>query len=589
MLNEGLLYAPVYREKAKEAAKTPLACYPYATHPKGMRSSLDGLWDFSLIDAQGKTRYEGKINVPYAPEVPLSLVNLLPEPSDTMVYERKIFLPKAAQGLCPVVKFEGVDMYCEVYFDEVLVGTHEGAYVPFSVDLSKAATGKAFGILKVIVKDLQEKSSVSTGKQALSRGGIYYTTTSGIYQPVFLSFLPKERIKHVFVKPDLKKGGAWFKVNGTVSEGQATLEILGETFAVPLNAWTFVKPKAEWPVWDPSHPTLIPFKGRFGSDEWDDRFGYRSVETYQGPNGPVFSVNGKPVFLKAVLDQGYYWMGGLTPASEASLVKELKDLKSFGFNAVRVHMKTEITRFYDLCDEMGFLVIQDMPAGGATWANRVNLGLVRNGAEKDDRDYALFGREDEHGRKHFEKQMIEIIASLMNDPSVIMFTIFNEGWGEFDSARLYEKAKEYDNTRLYDTCSGWFHTQHSDVNSWHCYFFLHPKKDPQGKRPYFLSECGRVSYKVKGHYFGTGNFLGIFNVHSLAGVTKGYRKLFERHLIPLTLKDGLAGYVYTQVSDIEDELSGIWTYDRAVQKIETSAMVEENQKIDQAFEASLAK
>lgn len=582
-LNRGLLYPPKDRLPDFYPFTEDRGFNPFSGHDGPTPLDLCGRWDLALIAKSGSSRYSGPINVPYAPEVPLSKVNVLPDPSDTLVYTKDLVIPPYAKGFDAIVVFEGVDMYAEVYVDDILVTTHEGGYVPFEADLTPFVKDKDSFELKVVVRDPQENSVISTGKQGLKRGGPFFTTTTGIYKPVRLLFLPHEHVESIRLIPDLDNDGVYVAVHSTAPTGTAVgLLVGGEEFTVKTEEKTFLVLDRKTPVWSLANPRLIPVEAHLKDDVYKTRFGFREFKA--GPVGGKvgFLLNGEALVIKGLLDHCYYWQGGLTPRSSLSLRKELVAIKDMGFNTIKVHENTQAEFFYDLCDEIGLLVIQGMPSGGKTpypWQTR--LGLLRNGALRDDTAYRLFGREDLKGRIHFEKQALAIQDELVDHPSVIGYTIFNQGWGEFDSARLYKELKANDSSRIIDTCSGWYQTPFSDLVSLHACLLKRHKIAMDSKRPTVLSKSFGLPYPVKGHGLGNGRRT-VLKAPDRKAYAKAYWKFMKKEIGPLVL-EGLGGYVVWQLADVEDERNGLWTYDRKVLKLPKDYIRECNGLADMAL------
>lgn len=580
--NRGILYAPKLREKfAAEAVKLTLPGLFH--HPDASSIDLDGIWELEIYDRAGRIRFDGRVDVPYPVETPLSLVNILPEPSDTLVYYRDVYLPAYGADLHPIVRFMAVDMFCQVYADGILVGSHEGGYTPFEFDLAPAVGTARHFELKVVVRDMQDRSSISTGKQALKPSGIFYTTSTGLVGPVTIELLPAERILGVDVRSHVRERALDVRVRTTGTQKTANLWLSGESFTLPANTWQRIEPRMPLTLWSLESPTLIEAEATLGSDRYAFRFGFREFSVSDSPQGKVFTLNGQPILIRGVLDQGYYFGGGYLPASYAQLRSELALVKAMGFNCVRVHQKVPLTAYYDICDELGLLVIQDLPCGGSTpYSPVVMMGLWRNRPRRDDRRYRRFGRESAPGRRHFVRQAEEILELVASHPSVVSLCIFNEGWGQFDSSRIYKHLKELDPTRVYDTCSGWFDNPDSDVFSRHTYFFYRYPHVP-AQRPYLLSEFGGLDLFVKGHFFGRRRLIRHpLASRSQAALCKAFERLFTRHLAS-QIRRGLAGYIYTQLADVEGECNGILTFDREVAKIDADLVRAMNNEMQQVF------
>jgi hypothetical protein len=253
---------------------------------------------------------------------------------------------------------------------------------------------------------------------------------------------------------------------------------------------------------------------------------------------------------------------------------DIKFAKRAGFNMLRKHIKIEPLLWYHYCDVHGLLVWQDMVNGGGQYGLEVSV-VPFVGITLDDHNYRLFHRTDEYGRNMYYTELRDTIELLYNSPCVAMWVLFNEGWGQFDSAKAYEMAKELDSTRTIDTTSGWHDLGSSDVISKHIYFT--PIRVKKGDRPYVLSEFGGFSMRINGHTFNDKMF-GYKIYKSKESLTKAYERLYNHTIIP-QIKDGLCATVYTQLTDVEDELNGLMTYDREVEKIDVNKLKEINERV----------
>lgn len=289
---------------------------------------------------------------------------------------------------------------------------------------------------------------------------------------------------------------------------------------------------------------------------------------------PRLFLNNKPYFHNGLLDQGYYPDGFLTPPSNQAMEYDVLFAKNAGFNMLRKHIKIEPLLWYHYCDVNGILVWQDMVNGGGEYGLEVSV-LPFVGITLDDTNYKFFHRTDKEGRDLYYQELEETIDYLYNCPCIAMWVPFNEGWGQFDSAKAYEKIKMLDSTRVVDTTSGWHDMGVSDVISKHIYFT--PIKVKQSNKPYVLSEFGGLGLKLLGHTFNNKMF-GYKIYKSTQSLTAAYKKLFNNVIIP-QIKDGLSATVYTQVTDVEDELNGLLTYDREITKIDMNELKKINERV----------
>ena len=272
--------------------------------------------------------------------------------------------------------------------------------------------------------------------------------------------------------------------------------------------------------------------------------------------------------MRGVLDQGYYMDGFLTPGSDEDYINDITLMKELGFNTIRKHIKIESMRWYYHCDRLGMLVWQDFVNGGTKYKlSTISLPLLINTHYKDNK-YGRLARKNVKGRLEAEQEFRDTIKLLYNVPSIVLWTIFNEAWGQFDSERIYKELKQIDSTRLYDHASGWIDQGISETKSMHVYFkrVKMPKEKEIKGRAVILSECGGYALKIKEHTFNNTNF-GYSKMSSKEALEKEYQKFMDLDILP-NIHNGLCAFIYTQLSDVEDELNGFITYDRCVVKVD---------------------
>ncbi|MBQ9880490.1 MAG: glycoside hydrolase family 2, partial [Clostridia bacterium] len=316
-------------------------------------------------------------------------------------------------------------------------------------------------------------------------------------------------------------------------------------------------------LWSPEEPNLYEFTVKSGGDEVESYFAFRTVDVGEVSGKPRLLLNGKPYFFNGLLDQGYYSDGLWTPAEPEEYERDIMKMKSLGFNTLRKHIKVEPELFYYYCDKLGVAVFQDMVNNGKYSFFRdtllPTLGITRLG----DRARAKYG--DPNTQEQFISSMNRTVRELRRHPSIVYWTIFNEGWGQFDADGAYECLRQLDGTRIIDSTSGWFHQKKTDVDSLHIYF----KKLRLGKRrelPQVVSEFGGCVLKLPEHSFNLGKTYGYRIFKTRDAFVRGMHELYKSELLPL-IEKGLSAAVYTQVSDVEDETNGILTYDRRVMKL----------------------
>jgi len=310
-----------------------------------------------------------------------------------------------------------------------------------------------------------------------------------------------------------------------------------------------------------------------GDDCVEAYFALRTLEI----RGDRLLLNGKRLFMHGLLDQGYWPDGLFTPAAPACYADDILMMKKLGFNTLRKHIKVEPEEFYYQCDRLGMIVWQDM-VNNSDYSFRRDTVLPTIGIQKLPDKYL---HTDPFHRKRFLECMEATVNQLKNHPCICYWTIFNEAWGQFDSDNVYEVFRELDDTRFIDSTSGWFRQKKSDVDSYHVYFRKVRLK--AGKRPLVLSEFGGKTYKAEGHVFNPDKVYGYGGCDSLEALNEALVKLYTEEIIPCA-KNGLCAAIYTQVSDVEDEINGLVTYDRKVEKADPAKLLPIAAALQQAVE-----
>lgn len=535
----------------------PLSEYPRPRmERKGEWLSLNGEWKLKVINGDSTVK-EGTIVVPYSPEVPLSTFNHLTLPDETLIYSRHISFPFDKDKERAFLHFGAVDYFSELYVDGELKLTHKGGYLPFTLELDRTDFDL---VLKVI--DPSDEGDQERGKQKLKRGGIWYTPQSGIWQSVWLEKTPKIYIENIKTTPTLE--GFFIEVKSEYN-GKAYVKIDDKEVSINTNEKSFIHIDNPH-LWSPDDPYLYYYRVTLNEDEVFSYVGLREFGI--GPNNnnkPVLLLNGKPYFHHGLLDQGYWEGGGYTPPSDEAIINDILLAKSMGFNALRKHIKIESERWYYHADRLGILVWQDAPSGGHNYLFGVISAPLFLGSHLKDNHYGLLKRKNKEKRDEFEKNLIAMINHLYSFTSIAMWVIFNEGWGQFDANRLGEEVERMDPTRTVDYTSGWLDQRKGKIKSIHNYFKKYHYKDDKYNRVVVLSEFGGYGYEVKGHRFGddTFQYKGFKNKEEL---TDNVVKLYREEIIPAK-KKGLAASIYTQLSDVEEELNGLITYDREIVKM----------------------
>lgn len=562
----------------------PLSEYPRPLLKRDSYFSLNGDWDLCITKDPNNIEFNKHCMVPYAVESPLSGVNHLLDADEYLIYKKHVVLPLKFVKDHLILHFEGVDQICDVYINDQKIGSHIGGYTKFQFNIENYIVTNEFDIF-VVVKDESDTSFHSIGKQKLKRGGIFYTTTSGIYKPVWLESVNDAYIKDIIYTTLYDKGCMRIRLNASI-DGTCKVKIDNQEFLMNTNQETLFKPEKFIP-WEPNNPYLYKVEIEFLDDKVESYFALRKVEIKTAFDGyKRLYLNNKPIFIKGVLDQGYYFLGNLTPSTYEDYSNEIKNLKFLGYNTIRKHIKTEIDLFYYYCDKLGMLVIQDFINGGEKVSKKATFlpGLIPSyKGRKDNKSYKTYGRNNAQGQTEWINESKIIQKELFNHPSIIIYTIFNEGWGQFDSVKNYSRFKDNDPTRLYDTTSGWVDFGKSDFLSIHNYFYKNKihKDRFDLDRPQFLSEYGGYGLYLKDHFYGTKPF-GYRRYKTIEELTNHFVSLHNKYIIPL-IEKGLMGTIYTQVSDVEDEINGLYTFDRKVLKIDADSIREINTKIDEVY------
>lgn len=617
-------------EQTKEK-DTVLSEYPRPFMVRDGWQSLNGLWKYAWQNQQenqksvgeklrekmrGKRKvkkgpklpkkFDGEILVPFSPETRLSGVEKQLLPGDTLFYEKEVvFSPQIMscyqEGFRILLHFGAVDQRCEIFVDGRKAGSHSGGYLPFTRDitgfLKKEEVLKAGGCrLSLAVQDDSDTSFHSVGKQTLNPGGMYYQATGGIWQTVWLEAVPHVYIRDISwdiffdegevavqaeLNPDIQNQGKHYEIRLTFLNGEYGVENFGaaekKRFSVP-----------DFKSWSPERPYLYRVrldlyeKGKEAvCDSVESYFAMRkcSIGTDAAGIRRIF-LNNKPYMQVGILDQGYWPESMYTPPSEEAMLYDIEQMKALGFNMLRKHVKVEPQRWYYHCDRLGMLVWQDMVNGG-----RRNKGLYVTymatlfqllHIKATDRHKFLLSRQDAEGRAEYEQELRELTRQMKKHPSVVCIVPFNEGWGQFETKKMTKLVQTHNPNVIVDSASGWFDMDCGDLKSLHWYFFkLKYKKEAE--RALALTEFGGYVQKIDGHVCHEKEYgYKIFN--SKEALEEGYEKLMRGTVLP-AVKGGVSATVYTQLSDVEEEINGLFTYDRAVLKLEPALVRKWNQRL----------
>lgn len=549
----------------------PLSEYPRPQFVRDSYLNLNGVWKCAFSKSQSlPEKFSTEIVVPFSPEAPLSGVDRVLKPDEFLHYEKHFDLPDNFNKGRVFIHFGAVDQVATVYLNGRKLGVHKGGYTPFTYELTDYIQDKN-NVLNVTVADYSDTKEFSRGKQKFKRGGIWYSPQSGIWQTVWLESTPKEYLEKVRITPDYDNSSVSFEFFGT--DDVLTSIYDGDHLIAETTEKTVKIP--DFKEWSPESPFLYDVVFTACGERIKSYFGMRKFSVTADENGiPRLALNNKPYFHNGMLDQGYYPDGFLTPPSNAAMKYDVETVKKMGFNMLRKHIKMEPLLWYHYCDVNGILVWQDMMNGGGKYGLEISV-IPFIGITLDDTNYKTFARTDKECRDLYYEELRDMLDYLYNCPCIAMWVPFNEGWGQFDSEIAYDFIRSMDTTRVIDGTSGWHDNGHTDVISKHIYFT--PIKVKAGDKPYVLSEFGGYSQRIKGHTF-NGKMFGYKIYNSRQALTKAYLKCFNNTIIP-QIKTGLSATVYTQVTDVEDELNGIMTYDREVIKIDIDKLKEVNERV----------
>ena len=571
-------------EEFIEEKQMPWQEYPRPQMRRDKYCLLNGTWKCNGSD----------ILVPFAPQASLSGYGK--KVDDKLVYEKTFVIPKDFNKEKILLHFGAVDQIATIWVNGEKLGSHEGGYLPFSLDITKVVKRDGENQLKVEVIDTLSKD-YPYGKQTKKRGGMWYTPVSGIWQTVWLEEVPDTYIEKIVMTPDLKGVDIELVINDTNGDNHgetnhACGKAAGFDVSVELEPGNVVTKHFEGnkgrleidgmtdsnekvhvaKLWTTETPHLYPINITYGKDRVDSYFALRTIaiEKQNGVNRVV--LNGKPIFMHAVLDQGYFCDGLFLPAKAEEYEKDILRMKELGYNMLRKHIKIEPEAFYYACDGLGMLVMQDMVNNGG-YNFIFDTALPTLGFKtKNDAKGKIEGKQKEFFKQHTK----ETIEHLYNHPSIVAYTIFNEGWGQFNSDEMYDYVKKLDPTRLADSTSGWFAQKKNDFDSEHIYFKVIPLEPKE--RPLFVSECGGYTMAAEGHYYSKYAQYGYGASDTKEALTKDIVYMYENMIIPY-VKNGVCGCVYTQLSDVEDEINGLYTYDRKVCKVVKEDMLAMAEKI----------
>lgn len=553
----------------------PLSEYPRPQMKRDSYLCLNGSWEYAITgDDLQPEKYEGIITVPFSPESALSGVGRSLSSGERLWYRRRLSLPTGFNEGRVILHFGAVDQVAEVFLNRKILGSHTGGYTSFSFDITEEIAEENELVIKV--RDYTDFSDHSRGKQKTKRGGIWYTGQSGIWQTVWLESVPEAYIKSVRILPLFDEAAVEIQTE-TNHEGICEITLEGKSYKTPAGK-SLVIPMGDFTPWSPEEPRLYDVKISFEADEVSSYFGMRKFSLEKDEKGtPRLFLNGKPYFQTGLLDQGYYSDGLYTPPSDEAMIFDIQTAKEMGFNMLRKHIKIEPMRWYYHCDRLGMLVWQDMINGGGRYNPFTISSPLITGLHFKDSHYRLFARKSKEGRNQYYKELEEMIRQLMNVVSLSLWVPFNEGWGQFDAKKAVSKIEQLDKSRLIDHASGWHDQKIGGLLSLHVYFKKYRYKPDKLGRAVVLSEFGGYNLRIDGHAFNEKDF-GYKRTKSKGELLTSIEKLYNEQIIPAKEK-GLSACVYTQLTDVEDELNGLISYDREQIKLPVGQLKRINDRL----------
>jgi hypothetical protein len=539
--------------------------HPEYPRPELVRTdwlNLNGSWDYTLKTIAGPDlgSCAGQILVPFPVESVLSGAHHRFQTRERLEYRRKFSVPASWRGKRVLLHFEAVNWEAQVELNKKPLGAHKGGYDRFTYDITDALVPGDEQKLVVSVTNPGDRSAQPRGKQSFTPSRIWYTSSTGIWQTVWLEPVPDISVASVELVPDVDQGTLGIllrcrgdangvKVEVTAYDGEKEINhgsgLVGQSFKLPI---------AQAKLWSPEDPFLYDLKLKLirdgkEIDKVTSYFGMRKISVGPGSAGlPRILLNNHPYFQLGALDQGFWPDGLYTAPTDEALRSDIIMMKRLGLNTCRKHVKVEPDRWYYWCDKLGLLVWQDMPSAGG-YAARNEKEIVR---------------QPEVARQ-FEEELDRMIQQHMNHPSIVMWIAFNEGWGQYDTARIVQHIKEMDPARLVIGSSGWKYQNVGDVQSLHGY--PGPAMPSfQDQRAIVCGECGGLGLPIPDHTWASKQPWSYSRLSTKEDLQKSYSQLLSR--IFLAEKAGLSGAVITQLTDVESEVNGLSTYDRAVIKVE---------------------
>ncbi|MEE3330280.1 MAG: sugar-binding domain-containing protein, partial [Myxococcota bacterium] len=558
--------------------ENPLPEYPRPQLRRDRWQNLNGRWQFEVANrrAPQPREFSSEIVVPFPVESALSGANRRVTPREQVWYRREFEAPTLSEGERLLLHFGAVDWQAEVWLNGVRIGVHEGGFDPFYFDVTDALAAEGSQKVAVSVWDPTTNGQQSVGKQSLKPRVITYTAVTGIWQTVWLEPVAATRVEHVAATTHLQSEIVSVRTRLTNPEAGDLIEVVireGERVAARVTTAADspnLKIELSLPnprLWSPESPFLYDLDVVLSRDGRElDRvasyFGAREITTARDDDGiwRLF-LNGEPVFHLGLLDQGYWPDGLYTAPTDEALAFDIEATKQMGFNTIRKHVKVEPARWYWHADRLGVLVWQDMPSGdGSTeYAKLIRAYLTKTPFE--DVDWKI-GRRPESAAI-YRRELDAMLEALDPFTSIVVWVPFNEAWGQFETDTILEYVAARDPSRLVDGASGWTDTGSGHIRDFHLYRRERKLPPLEPNRPIVYGEFGGLARLVEYHLAVKQNAgWGYKKLETDEAFEAAYLKLLG--VIEELRARGLAGAIYTQTTDIETEINGLISYDRAV-------------------------
>lgn len=549
--------------------ESPFPDYPRPQLERKEWLNLNGQWDYAIRPKNQNmvSSFDGKILVPYPVESALSGVKRKVGPKQKLWYRCNFKIQKSWKGQRLLLHFGAVEWETTVWVNGSEVGSHRGGYTPFSFDISENIQEN--NEIKVAVWDPTNKGGQNRGKQTLRPFGVFYTAITGIWQTVWLEPVPETYLESLKIIPDIDKSvlkveanvhnlGKSDIISVKVKDGEKEIkEATGDAMKPLSVSMPSVK------LWSPENPFLYDLEIILKReakilDHVSSYVGMRKIALGVGENGnKTIELNNKSVFQYGTLDQGYWPDGLYTAPTDEALRYDIEITKKLGFNMIRKHVKIEPARWYYYCDKIGVLVWQDLPNAGKTGLVNLLINMMKSQERFE-------GKRKDYEKIDFYNELEEMISSLYNHPSIVVWVPFNEGWGQFETEKVVEKTRELDSTRLINNASGWHDKGVGDICD--CHHYPSPKfpENVRNRAP-VCGEFGGLGLKVEDHMWKKMFKWSYKKSPDALELTEKYAELIKK------LKElknlGLTAAVYTQTTDVEGEVNGLLTYDREIIKI----------------------